>query len=74
MKVKLLVPICGPAGSFKKGDTPDLLGTLAKALIKDGHAIEVEKIEEIKVDNIIEEEQKIIKPKIKTDKKAVRKR
>ena len=38
MKVKLLVPICGPDGSFKAGDEPDLPEALAKALIKDGHA------------------------------------
>ena len=38
MKVKLLVPICGPDGSFKAGDEPDLPEALAKALVKDGHA------------------------------------
>ena len=50
MKVKLLVPICGPDGSFKAGDEPDLPEALAKALVKDGHAnpIEIEKPVEVK--------------------------
>jgi hypothetical protein len=38
MKIKLLVPICGPEGSFKVGDIAELTETLAKALIKDRHA------------------------------------
>lgn len=42
MKIKLLSPIAGPEGSFKIGDSPDLSETLAKALIKDGHAVLVE--------------------------------
>ena len=42
IRVKLLVPICGPAGSFKAGDEPDLPEALAKALIKDGHAESLE--------------------------------
>lgn len=50
MKVKLLVPICGPAGSFKAGDEPDLPEALAKVLVKDGHAesLDVEKPVKIK--------------------------
>ena len=50
-KVKLLVPICGPEGSFKAGDKSDLSEALAKALIKDGHAESLEiKTPEIKVE------------------------
>ena len=47
MRVRLLVPICGPNGSFKAGDTPDLPESLAEALTKNGHAeaIEVEELE-----------------------------
>ena len=45
VRVKLLVPICGPEGSFKAGDKPDLPEALAKALIKDGHAKNLEIIE-----------------------------
>ena len=52
-KVKLLVPICGPVGSFKAGDKPDLPEALAKALIKDGHAESLEiKTPEIKVEKL----------------------
>ena len=54
MKVKLLVPICGPDGSFKAGDKPDLPEALAKALVKDGHAktLEVVKTAELKADSL----------------------
>ena len=45
VRVKLSVPICGPEGSFKAGDKPDLPEALAKALIKDGHAKNLEIIE-----------------------------
>ena len=45
MRVKLLVPICGPDGSFKAGDEPDLPEALAKTLVKDGHAKNLEIIE-----------------------------
>ena len=55
MKVKLNVPICGPAGSFKAGDEPDLPEALAKALIKDGHAESLEiKTPEIKAEKLAE--------------------
>lgn len=62
MKVKLLVPICGPDGSFKAGDTPDLPDVLAKALVKDGHAEtieitqEIESVEEVKPEEVSPEE------------------
>lgn len=42
MKVKLLVPICGPCGSFTAGSEVDLPEVLASALIKDGHAVSLE--------------------------------
>ena len=55
MRVKLLVPICGPDGSFKAGDEPNLPEALAKTLVKDGHAkmIEIETLE-IKADAKLE--------------------
>ena len=74
MKVKLLVPICGPDGSFKAGDKPDLPETLAKALIKDGHAEQIIEetvtIVESRTGKVIEE----IKPEAKTGKKPVHKK
>ena len=72
MKVKLLVPICGPAGSFKAGDKPDLPEALAKALIKDGHAISLEiKTPEIKVEKLAEVKSTI---EVKTSKKIAHKK
>lgn len=73
MIVELLVPICGPEGSFQIGDSPDLSEKLAMALVKDGHAKVV--IDEIKAEIITEEkpeEPKLeeIKPELK---KQVRK-
>ena len=65
MKVKLLVPICGPNGSFKAGDEPRLPHALAKTLIKDGHA---EAIKTVVPAEIIPEVEVI------TDKKPARKR
>ena len=63
VRVKLLVPICGPEGSFKAGDKPDLSEALAKALIKDGHAESLEiKTPEIKAE-IYEPEIMVEKPK-----------
>ncbi len=51
MKVKLLVPICGPDGSFKAGDEPDLAESIAMGLITGGYAEALEPfsvVEELK--------------------------
>jgi hypothetical protein len=42
VKIKLLVPIFGPLGGFQAGEEPDLPDILAKALVKDGHAVSLE--------------------------------
>ena len=39
MEVKLLVPICGPEGSYKIGEEVNLSHFLAKALIRDKCAV-----------------------------------
>ena len=39
MRIKLLVPICGPEGNFKKDAEVELSDNLSKALVKDGHAV-----------------------------------
>ena len=74
MKVKLLVPICGPDGSFKAGDEPDLPEALTKALVKDGNAEQIIEetvtIVEGRTGKVIEE----IKPEVKTGKKTVNKK
>jgi len=62
MKVKLLVPICGPEGSFLPGDEPDLSEKLAKALIADRHAISLDVIAAV---NIIADKMSEFKPEIK---------
>lgn len=78
MKVKLLVPICGPEGSFQAGADPDLSNVLAEALIKDGFAVSVEvpvKVP-IKKEVVLKEikEEVVIKNPVakKVTKKAVR--
>ena len=43
MEVKLLVPICGPEGSYKIGEEVNLSHFLAKALIRDKCAVSLEK-------------------------------
>ena len=77
MKVKLLSPIAGPEGSFKIGNTPNLSETLAKALIKDGHATLVEVVPEVKTPEVkiievklpeFKDEIKSIKPMVKRKK------
>lgn len=56
MKIKLLANICGSEGSFINGKEVELSEKLATALIKDGHAVEVEEVEivEVKPIEIIE--------------------
>ena len=50
MKVKLLVPICCPDGSFDIGDEPDLSDAIAEGLKSGGYAesLKVKKPVEIK--------------------------
>lgn len=56
MRIKLLVPICGPEGNFKEDTEIVLSDNLSKALIKDGNAVEILEIsksvkpEELQVD------------------------
>lgn len=82
MKIKLLVPICGPEGNFKTGDEPDLSDVLAKALIKDGHAesLDVVKPAEAKTEVNPKDEAKTevkpddeVKTAISSDKKSKKK-
>lgn len=52
-RVKLLVPICGPEGSFQSGSEVDLSEKLAVALIKDKYAESLEKAPETKIEQPI---------------------
>jgi hypothetical protein len=63
MKVKLLVPICGPEGSFQPGSEVDLSEKLATALIKDKYAESLEKtpVEVVKAEPPIIAEKAIYK-------------
>lgn len=63
MKVKLLVPICGPCGSFTAGSEVDLPEVLASALIKDGHAISLEVFIPEVIIPVIEKEVHIERPR-----------
>lgn len=75
MKVKLLVPICGPMGSFKIGEEVDLSIILAETLLKNKQAELVKEIEILKVEivteinSVIEEVKQDIKPLKKGGKK-----
>jgi hypothetical protein len=78
MVVKLLVPICGPCGSFQIGAQPDLPEVLAKALVKDGHAVSLEVVLEVKIPEVkivevklpeFKDEIKSIKPKSTVNRK-----
>jgi hypothetical protein len=66
VKIKLLVPIFGPLGGFQAGEEPDLPDVLAKALVKDGHAVSLgipeTKIQEVKIPEF-KDEIKSIKPR-----------
>lgn len=77
MKIKLLVPIASPEGTYKINSIVELSDKLTTALIRDGHAVivEEEEKEEIKAVEVVEEEvveTKVFEPK-KTVKKAVKK-
>ena len=61
MKVKLLANICGPEGSFLKGEYVPLSEKLANGLIAGGYALEV--IEEKVVEAVEVVEEKVIEQK-----------
>ena len=67
VQIKLLVPICGPEGTFQAGDVPFLSEHLAKALVKAGHA---ELVGVVPVDVIPEVKTEII-PEVKVEPEVV---
>ena len=81
VQIKLLVPICGPEGTFQAGDVPFLSEHLAKALVKAGHAelvgvVPVDVIPEVKTEIIpeVKAEPEVIVTKSKKDKSSRKER